>query len=146
MIREQVTTKDYFRLAKEHKHFIWHFVQKEQSETTMELFSYFDEPKNGKTHVLKFLLDGLDIPYFESYAEESTDFLINMGIDGKKLYQPNFNKSIYYDRSQFYRPVIIGFDKFKVVKSSPPICYCIDGLLQIILDLNPEYLTKNTLN
>ena len=73
MIREKVTCGDYFKLAKENEFFLWHFVQKKQNEGTLVLSTILEETK--ETNQLPLILDNIDIPYFESYTEDSIDFL-----------------------------------------------------------------------
>lgn len=141
MIREKVEVKDFKKIAKEHKHFIWHFLQKEQSKTPLFFFSYFDEKNDfGEKNPIKLFVDNLRIPYFESYCEDSVDFLIDAGIDGKIIFNPRFDPYYFLYRRQFYTPMILGFNHFTKISSTTNYCYCSDGLASVIGDLNPEYL------
>lgn len=149
MIREKVDVKDFNKIAKEHKHFIWHFLLKKQSKTTLGLFSFFEERNEiGVPNPLGFFLKNLDIPYFESYTEDSIDFLIDCGISAKLLYVPKYHPSHYYPRREMYNPVILGFNHYSKVSSTfnPGYCYCIEGLTNIVMDLDPSYILNLELN
>ena len=141
MIRERVSVKDFKKIAKEHKYFLWHFLMKEQENTTAGFYSYFLE-KNmyGVPNSLKLLIDKIDIPYFESYTQESMDFLYDVGINVSILYKPDFIKGIYYPRERYYHPIIIGFNHYTRVSSTTNYCYCVEGVTNILLDLNPELI------
>jgi len=43
MIREKVTYKDYFKIARENEYFLWHFLQKDQNEGSLVLSTIIDE-------------------------------------------------------------------------------------------------------
>ena len=137
MIREKVTCGDYFKLAKENEFFLWHFVQKKQNENSLVLSSIFDGEK--ETNQMPLVLDNVDIPYFESYTEDCMDFLIGLGLNYKHLYQ---NKSRDVLREFKFSPVIIGFKKFTKISSTFNYCYCIDGVISVLNDLNPKFIEQ----
>ena len=146
MIRQKIHVSDFPKIAKEHNYFIWHFIQKKQYNSFLAFYSYFDEEFFMKgiyprMNLLKQTLDKIDIPYFESYTEESIDFLMeNLKFKGSELYTPRYVEEIHYDKEQFYRPVLVGFNKFKPVFSTRNVCYCTEGLIEIVLKLNPDLI------
>lgn len=137
MIREKVTHKDYFKIARENEYFLWHFLQKDQNETSLAFSSVIDEIK--ETNLLPMVLDNVDIPYFESYTEDSIDFLMGLGISHEKLYTPT-TKPIR--RNEKFGTLIIGFKKFTNISSTFDYCYCPEGLVSVISDLNPKYIEQ----
>ena len=131
MIRKKVTVQDYLEIAKEHKTFIWHFLQKDQCDSgCLSFFSYFDDSqlKNG-SHPIRDILNVINIPYFESLTEESVDFLIANGVPSINIWRfGNFN------------PIILGFRDGVVVTHSGLKCYCPESLIEMIAELDPNLL------
>ena len=140
MIRSRVEVKDFFSIAKEHPYFLWHFLQKKQSEGSLAFFSYFDEPEDGKPNILKYTIDELPLPYFESYVDESIDFLLGLGFSSKQLYKPQYDELIYIPRERFYLPFIVGFNRYKKISSTKEICYCPEGVVEVVLKMNPDLI------
>lgn len=135
MIKEVVKVSDYLKIAKEHKVFLWHFLQRNQCNSgCLTFFSYFDKPNAyRKTHYLKRTIDVLKIPYFESYTEESVDFLIDNGI-------PNGN--IWSSQHRMYHPIILGFQNGIVKSHTGRHCYCESGLFSVVSDIDITILEK----
>ena len=127
MIAQRVKVSDYLEIAKKHKFFIWHFVQKNQCETCLTMFSYFEESKVGKPNDLKALIDYLQIPYFESYTYESFDFLVNNGVSHRQIWN-----------SQQFAPLVLGFKDGVSVGSTT--CYCTDGILKLVSKMDISLL------
>lgn len=137
MIREKISYKDFHRIAKENECFLWHFLQKNQHKHEMELFSITEEKK--VLNPLKVLLEYVDIPYFESYTEDSIDFLNDFGFEYKHLWTRK-NKGMIHKFSEFqFRPIMIGFKGYTKVFSTFETCYCLDGVLNILDKLDSKY-------
>ena len=74
-------------------------------------------------------MDLVNIPYFESYTEDSIDFLNGLGIPYANLWSPeNMAPNSFH---QTFNPIIIGFKKFNKIKTTQDLCYCVDGVLEI---------------
>jgi hypothetical protein len=145
MIRQEVSINDFRRIAKENEYFLWHFLQKEQESTSLGIWSIFKENTSTNKNVdnaLIHILDKIDIPYFESYTQDSIDFLMDMGLDGKLLWTSNNFKNWYVDKKQNFKPIIIGFKRNKIITSTfeEGNCYCYEGIIELIGKLNPEFL------
>ena len=125
---EKISSKDFYRVAKEHEYFIWNFVSKDASPI-LSIQSYFLE---REIHPLKEIIDLIKIPYFESEISEEVDFVINL--------EDGYAQKILTDKGKL-KPLMIGFKRARVVASTfQGICYCQDGLIEIIAKLNPEFL------
>jgi len=152
MIRQQITTKEFDKIAKENEYFLWHFLQKDQENTALMTWSIFKEKvavgSQDLENVMKVVLDKIDIPYFESYTEDSIDFLIDMGFDGKQLWAPHKYKNWYVDRNSYFSPLVIGFKRKRIITSTfeKGNCYCHEGIIGIIGKLNPEFLLNSKLD
>lgn len=136
MIREKVTHKDYFKIAKENEYFLWHFLQKEQNESTLVLSTIIGE--KTERNPLPTIIDNLDIPYFESYTEDSLDFLVGLGFDMNKLYQNV--KGL--DHKRKFGAIVVGFKKFSKVSSTFDYCYCPEGIVSVLNDLHPKFIEQ----
>lgn len=143
MERKIITINDFQNVARNNDYFLWHFLQKNQESSGLEFYSYFKQREN-RDHKLKELIDLVEIPYFESYTEDSIDFLNGLGIPYERLWTPL--ESLHGTPSnQKFSPVVIGFKKFTKIKTTQDICYCVEGVLGVISELNPEFLlTINT--
>jgi hypothetical protein len=150
MIREVVTIKDYQRIAKENEYFLWHFLQKNQENASVAMFSIFTDEKSKivkeKENDLLQVLDKIDIPYFESYTEESIDFLINLGLPANLLWKTPPNMERYVPKEYYYSPVILTFHKSLFKNSTFETCYCFEGLIEVIGLLNPKILLDSKLD
>jgi hypothetical protein len=148
MIRERASVDDFKKIAKENEYFLWHFVGENQHNTNHALWSFFEEKindysKQPELHQLKTLLSVTDVPYYESYTKDSMDFLINLGLDAGLLYilrNPWPHKAP--DRRFYYVPTVVGFKRNRMVSSTQRVCYCVEGITEIIMDLNPKLLSN----
>lgn len=137
MIREKVTSKDYFKIAKDNEYFLWHFLQKDQNSNQLAISTIIDEVK--ESNPLPTILNNVDIPYYESYTEDSIDFLMDLGIDHKKLFTPSHKPM---KRTQKFAAIIIGFKKFTKVSSTFDHCYCLEGVVSVLNDLHPKFIEQ----
>ena len=79
MERKIIKYTDFREIAKNNEYFLWHFLQKDQEKNIFDIFSIFKQ-KEGSDNLLNNILENLNISYYESYVDESIDFLISSGI------------------------------------------------------------------
>lgn len=128
MIREKIKVSDFDRISKENEYFIWHFVN---SETGTQLDSIFIPDNPFVPNPLFEILDLIRVPYFESESKESYDFLINLGTP--------FIQNAYKNR--IHSPVIVSFNRKRMVNHTfGPYCYCPEGVIELIGELNPQFI------
>ena len=138
MIREKITINDYERISRENEYYIWHFVRK-TNMGNRAVYSIFDEPEFGPDmpHELRTFLEICNIPYFESYVEDSVDFLDNL-ISLSRLW----NKSDHQ-----FNTCVLGFNKRRMVTSTMHgHCLCVGGISEIIYELNPDFIERINLD
>lgn len=139
--RKIVKVTDFHTIARNNEYFIWHFLQKNQTKGALALFSYFDDAPTDKhgvvIHMLKYIIDEIQIPYFESYTEESMDFLMGLGYSADFLYKIPKTPA---KREFYFSPIFLGFNRFKMVGSSAEKCYCHETLVELIMKVNPQYI------
>jgi hypothetical protein len=130
MIRERVKIEDYEKISNENEFYLWHFVRKNDIGP-LAIYSYFENDIR-KGHALRVILDKIDIPYFESYLENSYDFLINLGISGEKL---------WISETKEFNTIMLAFNKRRKITSTfEGHCMCVEGVLDMIYQLNPNYI------
>jgi hypothetical protein len=146
MVREKVKVENFKKIANENEYFLWHFLMEEQNDSSYALWSIFDDRYENlindfMPNPLNILLSEINVPYFESYTKDSMDFLINLGIDAKIL----FNRSkhiVKRPERMHYQPIIIGFKKTAQMWNTHKSCYCIEGITEIVLKMNPQLLSN----
>lgn len=140
MVREKITVEDFDRISKEHEYYIWNFVSKNQKiawPTIRPIFD-FDEDKYTHPNKLIVLLDTFDVPYFETYIEDSLDFLDKLGVPLEKISQR---------RIKFFNPFLLSFNKRRLVNSTyDGFCYCPEGITDLLHDLNPDIIFRAKLD
>ena len=135
MEKKITTINNFYDVARNNDYFLWHFLQKNQEKGMLSLFSY-SETREEVDNKMKEIIDMVGIPYFESYTEDSMDFLHDVGgYDYNRLWN---RKAPTHDVS--FNPVVIGFKRLNKVSDTLTKCYCVDGVLEIISELNPEFL------
>jgi len=131
MVREQITVIDYEKISKENEYYLWHFVRKNDTGIS-DIYSIFKD--DNKQNHLKPMLELIDIPYFESYIEDSLDFLDMLGMPLDFLYIKDVKK---------FNTFILAFKKKRMVTSTlDGYCMCVEGITDLIYNLNPEYINK----
>jgi hypothetical protein len=136
MERRVITVKDFQSVAINNEYFLWHFMQKKQKDSSLVLFSYFDK-REGEENKIKEIMDLVNIPYFESYVEDSVDFLDNL-VPLNHLLSKNDNK---------LNTCILGFNKRRMVTSTiHGHCLCVEGISEIIYELNPNFIERINLD
>jgi hypothetical protein len=138
MEKKIITYNDFKEIAKNNEYFLWNFLQKEQEKNTLSIWSIFKQ-KKGFTNGLKILLDDLSISYYESYVDESIDFLINIGVENKIWAPPT--KGQKRSPNYFYNPVILLFKGHSLKNTTFQSCYCIEGIVDLLGKENPELLS-----
>ena len=126
---EIVTVKDYQRICQENEYFFWHFVGKNHDKSlsikpvTNILGEIFDSPLNE-------IQKALNITIYESFTDESVDFLLNLGYKSDSIYQP---------KCGCFAPKFIGFKNgLKVAGIHAEVgCYCTEGITEVIYLTNP---------
>jgi hypothetical protein len=139
MERRIVTYKDFNEIGSKNDYYLWHFLQKKQEDNTLTIWSSFKE-REYDVHRMNEILSEFNIPYFESYVEDSIDFLHGLGFPYEKLWEPPQNKSIVVDPNYYFKPLIIGFNKYEKVFSTFDSCYCVEGIVELIIKTNPKLI------
>jgi hypothetical protein len=138
MVRKKITHKDFIEIGKSNEYFLWHFLQKNQENNSLTLFSIFKEKNNEENH-LNFVLNDLNIPYYESYVEDEMEFLLGSGIHSTYWEAPSFSTTV--SPEYFFKPAIVLYKGYSLKGSTFQTCYCIEGLVNLIGKENPELLS-----
>jgi len=133
MIREKVTVQDFEKISRENEYFIWHFLMSyDYSQPTMRsIFDEYEGNDYSPNRMVQFL-EIFDVPYFESYANESIDFLDKLGAPLEKLRIPS---------EPDLKPCVLTFNHRRLVNATyNGFCLCPEGLTKLLHDLNPEFI------
>ena len=139
MIREMVTVQDFDRISRENEYFIWHFLMNDDfSQPTMRsIFSENEKHYHSPNKMIQFL-EIFDVPYFESYANESIDFLDKLGVPLEKL---------RIKTKTDLNPLILSFNHRRLVNATyNGFCLCPEGLTDLLYNLNPEFIHNSNLD
>lgn len=113
------------KIAKENEYFFWHFISKNHPGSLSIQPIGSDYQEGNSLDEFKKLLG---IKIFQSYTEESVDFLIDMGFNQKRIW----DKGVY-------NPLFLGFNRLRLVDSTRNHCYCREGVSKIIFKTNPNF-------
>jgi hypothetical protein len=133
MIREKVTVQDFERISRENEYFIWHFLMSyDYSQPTMRsIFDEYEGNNYSPNRMVQFL-EIFDVPYFESYANESIDFLDKLAAPLEKLRIPSESD---------LKPCVLTFNHRRLVNATyNGYCLCPEGLTDLLYDLNPDFI------
>ena len=132
MVREQIKVEDFDKVGRQYEYFIWNFVSKNQNvnwPTIRPIFD-FDETYYKSPNFLIPLLEVFNVPYIETYIENSIDFLSNLGVP---------LDSLYLREVEWFKPFMITFNRKRMVNSTyNGFCYCPEGITELLIDLNPD--------
>jgi hypothetical protein len=134
MVREKIKVEEFDRISKEHEYFLWNFVLRD-IDFKITMGSIFDNIYDGVknyNHMDEFL-SMVDVPYFESYIEESIDFLDLIGVPLEHLRQKGEIKTI--------KPFMLSFNRKRFVNATyNGFCFCAKGIAELVYDLNPDFI------
>ena len=139
MIRELITVQDFDRISQENEYFIWHFLMSyDYSQPTMRsIFDEYEGNDYSPNRMVQFL-EIFDVPYFESYANESIDFLDKLGAPLEKLRIPS---------EPDLKPCVLTFNHRRLVNATyNGFCLCPEGLTDLLYDLHPEFIHNSNLD
>lgn len=123
--------KDFWKIAKEEEIFFWHFIQEKQCDAAVKIKPLTNLDGNICFSELAEIVDTFKIKVFESYSKDATEFLVELGYHGTQIYNP---------KCGCFGPKFIGFKKGKLTVGTAVsnICYCTEGIVEIIYLTNPS--------
>lgn len=129
---KKISLTDIDQISKENKFWILHVTQVNPN-LNLQIQPISGEPAIlDPIHVFATLMDKIDIPVFEILETEVWDFIPYL--DDRILQTTKIKKSV--------GPLIIGFNYKRLVKSTAEVCYCIDGVLDIIAAMDFEFIAN----
>jgi len=126
---------EFWKIAKEKETFFWHFLAPDHSKLTIKPLSENNELEDTPLKVLKETF-GLDI--YETPTKDSVDFLVELGAHTTQILNP---------KSRTFNTFLIGFRNGKKIAATnlDGICYCIDGVVDIIALTDPDKFGESLL-
>lgn len=135
MIRhEYIKVDDFKKVGSTNEYWLWHFIA---PKPNLELQI---QPIHGAVneigiHPFRDLIEQLQIPIFETPTNEAIDFLISL--------DPYLHIENIFRNNKF-SPLILGFNYMRLVSSThhPNKCYCCEGIVEIVAEMNVELLGR----
>ena len=118
---------EFEKVARENEYFFWHFVSKDV--LGLSIIPLGADYGNGNS--LELIRESLGVKIYQSFTEDSIDFLINLGLPSKKIKD-----------GAFYVPSFFGFHRRRMVESTIDHCYCREGITEIIFKTNPSFFAS----
>jgi len=126
---------EFWKIAREKETFFWHFCMDDGlGATTLKTLSR----KHNLPNPLEVVVNQFGVDVYESYTKDSIDFLVELGGHTNQILNP---------KSRTFNPFFIGFKNGKKVLGTniDGICYCIDGVVEIIALTDPDKFTDSLL-
>lgn len=131
---EIISTSDFRKVGLQNEYWLWFF------KSSKENLSLAIQPLDGATdkygfHEFRELMSKLPVPVFQTPTKDAIDFLISL--------DPNLVPQKIYQKSEFV-PLILGFNHMRLVSSThhPEKCFCTEGILSIVAEMNVDLLSK----
>lgn len=135
----QVTTiSEFWNIARREETFFWHFIQKGQCDATVHIKPLSDLDGRKCYSPLDEIANEFGLTIYESYVEDAINFLVDLGYQTSVLYNP---------KCKCHGPKFVGFRKGKIIAGTafPNICYCTEGIVEVIYLTNPSLFEKSLL-
>jgi hypothetical protein len=135
MIREKIKVEDFDRISLENDYYLWHFFTK-KVPCRPSMRSIFDEPELDliSSNSLAEFLEIFDVPYFESYIDDSMDFLDTLGVPLQFLKAGE-------GENRLINPFMLTFNRRRLVNATyNGFCVCASGITKLLYDLNPKFI------
>lgn len=151
MDAQKISVEDFKKISIGNDYYLWSFLQKKQHLTSLTIWSVVDGPLTNpkykiKNHLLE-LLEIFPIRLYESYTEDSVDFLMNLGIHHENIFIRKFLKnSKHLRKEQYYNPHIFLFKGSKLLDSTLNHCYCVEGVTKMLIDNAPKFVEELNLD
>ena len=148
---QKITVDDFKKISKNDEYFLWSFLIKEQHLAPLPFWSVLEGPETHPKHKTKNqiveFLDLFPIQLYESYTEENVDFLMDLGIHHKNIYNPEvFIKQNVLKKNHHYFPIVILFKGWKLLDTTLNHCYCIEGITKMLINNAPKFVEELNLN
>jgi hypothetical protein len=132
---EYISVEDYKRVGLKNKYWLWFFT-KSVVNPTLEIQPINLDVSEDGFHPFRKIIDQLEIPVFETKTEDAIDFLISI--------DPNIHIKNVFFKNRDYAPIILGFNHLRLVSSTqhPKKCFCVEGILDVVADMNISLLSK----
>lgn len=135
----QVTTiSEFWNITRREETFFWHFIQKGQCDATVHIKPLSDLDGRKCYSPLDEIANEFGLTIYESYVEDAIDFLVDLGYQTSVLYNT---------KCKCHGPKFVGFRKGKIIAGTafPTICYCTEGIVEVIYLTNPSLFEKSLL-
>lgn len=148
---KKISPDNFREIAQRNEYYLWSFLQREQDSSDLTFWSVFDSKTSKKHRNENLLIDFLKvfpISLYESYVDESMDFLVDFGISPKILFKipESHGLTKFEKRGTFYNPVVLLFKKYRMLDSTFNHCYSVEGMTEMLISNIPNLLENSKLD
>lgn len=130
----KIKLEDFQQVSNGNEYWLWHLTHEKHNEF-LEIQPLDEEPNiNTGFHSFQEIVRQTKIPVFQSKMIEVIDFVLYMD---DKILGAFKNK-----RKDELGGLILGFNYSKLVDHTVNRCYCSEGIINILINLNPELLSN----
>lgn len=131
---KKIKLEDFQEVSKNNEYWLWHLTLPKPNNF-LEILPLDEEPdeKIG-FHTFREIVGQTKIPVFQSKMIEVIDFVLYL--DNKIL------EVFKYKPQNELGALILGFNHSRLVDHTINRCYCSEGVINVLLSLNPELLSN----
>lgn len=130
----KIRLEDFNEVSRNNKYWLWHLTEKVHSPI-LEIQPLDEEPsKFTHFHTFREIVEKTKIPVYQTSVYDVVDFLLYL--DNTIL------TALKKKRNNQIGPHILAFEHSRLVDHTINRCYCSQGIIHMLLNLNPELLAN----
>lgn len=131
---KKIKLEDFQNVSKNNQYWLWHLTLPKPNDF-LEIQPLDEEPNEDiGYHVFREIVSQTKIPVFQTKMIEVVDFVLYLD---NKILEAFKNK-----KQDELGALILGFNHSKLVDHTINRCYCSEGVINILLSLNPKLLSN----
>lgn len=128
----KIKFEDFKRVSDDNKYWLWHLLDgNHHPHLEIKPLDVQPETLDG-FHVFREIIEKTKIPVFQTQIHDVMDFVLYMD---DKILNAIKNK----DRENI-GPIILAFNHSRLVDHTINRCYCSEGIINMLMSLNPEFV------
>lgn len=130
----KIRLEDFGEVSKKNKYWLWHLIDNVH-HPLLEIQPLDEEPSVfTQFHTFKEIVEKTKVPVYQTSVYEVVDFLFYL--------DNNILTAMKKKNNNELGPHILAFEHNRLVDHTINRCYCSEGIINILLTLNPELLNN----
>lgn len=130
----KIRLEDFGEVSKNNKYWLWHLTDKVRNPI-LEIQPLDEEPSQfTQFHTFKEIVKKTKIPVYQTSVYDVVDFLFYLDNTILTALKKKNNNEL--------GPHILAFEHSRLVDHTINRCYCSEGIINMLLNLNPDLLTN----